>query len=114
RGSAVSHLTHGATPLPVDVALAKGLGLSHDDAQRKAAEMIEWCLQLVKYLELEQQFRLGDIGLDVGVDYTGRFWLIECNPLPDHTIFRDFDYEMYARISTMWHRYASGLIHKSM
>lgn len=87
--------------LPVDAALRQGLQLEGTRAAALKAEMIRLasrCNRVFDRFRYEWQ-----MGYDIGIDRTGRIWLIEANPsIPSHALFRKLpDPAMYRNIKRM-------------
>lgn len=90
--------------LKVEEALRQSLGIDDEELNRIIAEMIELCHQCNHlYSGKGYDWR---IGYDIGVDESGKIWLIEANRMPSHSLFRKLeDKTMYRKINRMWSRY---------
>lgn len=84
RGSLTSNLHGGGTAVPVLPFLLAEYGRSGKDLMDELADAAALLPPL-----LEESFgRLGELGLDFGIDAGGRIYLLEANSKPGRTVFR--------------------------
>lgn len=84
-GSSTSNLHGGGKAIPFHVFIAKRFG------EEKAQKILRECHHMAHQIAmtLEERFgRMMEFGLDIGVDVSGRSWLIEVNPKPGREVFR--------------------------
>lgn len=84
RGSLTSNLHGGGTAVPVLPFLLAEYGRSGNDLMDELAE----AAALLPPLLEESCGRLGELGLDFGIDAGGRIYLLEANSKPGRTVFR--------------------------
>lgn len=77
QGSIVSNLSSGGSAVPGELLLTGGLGMSQEDAyvQLERIRMVAHRVGKV----LDRFMNAGTAGLDLGLDTSGRLWLLEVN-----------------------------------
>lgn len=83
-GSITSNLHGGGEALPTRQSLSALIGPA--DAEQRLRELREVSLQTADLLE-QRAGRLLELGLDYGLDRSGRLWLLEANSKPGRKIF---------------------------
>ncbi len=100
--SAVTNVarSHGRV-ISVDEALERSLGYSPTDIRKTIRELKALGFAACKQMERYQPY--SEIGLDVGIDQSGRLWLLEVNTGPSHALFRHMsDPTYYHLIQRIW------------
>lgn len=111
-GSITSNLHGGGTAEEVSAFLAKEFGDSR--AKELLAELVMLSDRIPPLLE-NQHGRLAELGIDLGIDKTGRIWILEVNSKPGRSIFARMHDES-ARVKSMANPiyYAGFLLHKKL
>lgn len=85
-GTYVSNISQGATPAPI-VPLLKNAFPGEPERVRQALTGLKQIANVVPpALEAALVAKLGELGIDVGIDNDGRAWLIEINSKPMRTL----------------------------
>ena len=97
--------------LPIDDALRLGLGIDGARAANLKSEIVRLasrCNRVFDRFRYEWQ-----MGYDIGIDRSGRIWLIEANPsIPSHALFRKLpDLALYRSIKRMDAAYRRAIKH---
>ncbi|MCR8642064.1 YheC/YheD family protein [Paenibacillus sp. N1-5-1-14] len=85
RNSSTSNLHGGGKAVSFEALITEKFGAEKVQAIRD--ECFELAFQVVRTIE-EHFGNMMEFGLDIGVDVTGRVWLIEVNPKPGRDIFK--------------------------
>ncbi|ALS26884.1 endospore coat-associated protein [Paenibacillus sp. 32O-W] len=85
RGSVTTHIKNGGSLLTPEQALNRAFG-------NRAAEVLEKAkrvaVRLSEAIERNYPHRLGELGLDIGIDKDGEVWMFEANAKPGRSIFK--------------------------
>ncbi|MWC26972.1 YheC/YheD family endospore coat-associated protein [Paenibacillus sp. MMS18-CY102] len=85
RGSVTTHVKNGGSLMTPENALNIAFG-------DRAAEMLEKAkevsIKLSEAIERNYSHRLGELGLDLGIDKDGEVWMFEANAKPGRSIFK--------------------------
>lgn len=85
RGSSIANLSRGGTAETSQKIMARIFKGDRQIIKEKNRELIELCLTVAETLETNSQKNYGELGLDIGIDKTGRLWIIEVNSKPRKT-----------------------------
>jgi glutathione synthase/RimK-type ligase-like ATP-grasp enzyme len=90
EGSGVSNLSRGGAAVTTKTVLSQVF--RHDKAliNAKRQEMTKLCALTAQSLETHTGKIFGELGLDLGIDRKGDFWIIEVNSRPRKTTTTDF------------------------
>lgn len=109
-GSPTSNLSTGGTAVRLEAALRAALGRGKS---RRVGEKIRECaMTLTPVIESQIGAVLGEMGLDLAIDRTGRLWILEVNSKPYVQMTRGSGSPRAIRLSALrpirWARYATG------
>jgi len=85
RGSVTTHMKNGGTLLTPEQALRSTFG-HHAEAILEQAKAVS--VKLSEAIERNYSYRLGELGLDIGIDQNGKVWMFEANAKPGRSIFK--------------------------
>jgi len=85
RGSSISNLSRGGTAETSKKVLGSLLNGNEEMIESKNEELKNLCHTVAVTLENASQKIYGELGLDIGIDREGNFWLIEVNSKPRKT-----------------------------
>lgn len=85
RGSVTTHMKNGGTLLTPEQALQLTFG-HRTEAILEQAKAIS--IKLSEAIERNYSHRLGELGLDIGIDQSGKVWMFEANAKPGRSIFK--------------------------
>ncbi|MBH8606518.1 YheC/YheD family protein [Thermoactinomyces sp. CICC 10521] len=83
-GCVTTHVRTGGSIIPTDELLKK---VFHENASYIEMSIKESAILIAKVLEDQINGPLGELGMDIGVDRSGRVWLFEINAKPGRHIF---------------------------
>ncbi|MBO9604695.1 MAG: YheC/YheD family protein [Paenibacillaceae bacterium] len=107
-GSVTANVHGGGTAAPLREFLRGAFG--DDRAERIVRRLRELAQRIPPALEASCG-RLAELGLDFGVEESGRLWIVEANPKPGRTVLRMLgDEAAYAAATTNPMRYANHLL----
>jgi hypothetical protein len=81
KGSPVTSTASGSTVMPFLAGMVQAYGLSLDEAHELKGRLESYLLKVVQAVEKEYG-TFCELGIDVGVDDEGDFWMFECNAKP--------------------------------
>lgn len=105
-GSVVTNIAMSrGTVMDVETALKTGLGYSSTEARSCMKKLKDLCFKAAGHFDSYQRYR--ELGFDVGIDASGRIWLIEQNTAPSHRLFAKLktNLSMYRQIEHRWAQY---------
>lgn len=107
QGSIVSNISSGGTAF---ILSGGNSPLRGEEAEMISGEISAFAMDVCRALD-EYGLNIGTVGIDIGVDYGGKLWLIEINNRdPDPTIALDAnDRDLYIRLKTGILAYAKFL-----
>src|SRR5690606_12267083 len=79
RGSVTTHVKNGGSLLTPDQALGRTFGNNASFVLEKAKQV---AVKLAEAIERNYPHRLGELGLDIGIDKSGEVWMFEANAKP--------------------------------
>ncbi|QAY65103.1 YheC/YheD family protein [Paenibacillus protaetiae] len=85
RGSVTTHVKNGGSLLTPEHALNRTFGASAKEVLDKAKEV---AVKMSEAIERNYPHRLGELGLDIGIDKDGEIWMFEANAKPGRSIFK--------------------------
>lgn len=85
RGSVTTHMKNGGTLLTPEYALRETFGHQAKGILDHAKAV---SIKLAEAIERNYAYRLGELGLDIGIDQKGRVWMFEANAKPGRSIFK--------------------------
>lgn len=85
RGSVTTHVKSGGSLMTPEQALEKTFGSESDAVLEKAKQT---AIKLSEAIERNYPHRLGELGLDLGIDRDGEIWMFEANAKPGRSIFK--------------------------
>lgn len=85
RGSVTTHMKNGGTLLTPDQALRLTFG-HRTEAILERAKVVS--IKLSEAIERNYPHRIGELGLDIGIDQNGNVWMFEANAKPGRSIFK--------------------------
>ncbi|MEF2243430.1 YheC/YheD family endospore coat-associated protein [Paenibacillus sp. IITD108] len=85
RGSVTTHVKSGGSLLTPMHALHRTFGDKADEVLERAKQV---SIKLSEAIERNYPHRLGELGLDIGIDNTGEIWMFEANAKPGRSIFK--------------------------
>lgn len=85
RGSVTTHMKSGGTLLTPEQALRRTFGNRTSSIIAKAKQV---SVKLSEAIERNYPHRLGELGLDIGIDQNGNVWMFEANAKPGRSIFK--------------------------
>ncbi|MFD1957593.1 YheC/YheD family protein [Paenibacillus thailandensis] len=85
RGSVTTHVKNGGSLLTPEHALNRTFGLSAKEILDKAKDV---AVKMSEAIERNYPHRLGELGLDIGIDKDGEIWMFEANAKPGRSIFK--------------------------
>ncbi|PWV90566.1 YheC/D-like protein [Paenibacillus cellulosilyticus] len=85
RGSVTTHVKNGGSLMTPEQALSRVFGDRADDVLEKAKRV---AIKLSEAIERNYTHRLGELGLDLGIDKDGEVWMFEANSKPGRSIFK--------------------------
>lgn len=85
RGSVTTHMKSGGTLLTPSQALQNTFGQQSESILHKARQV---SIKLSEAIERNYPHRLGELGLDIGIDQNGDVWMFEANAKPGRSIFK--------------------------
>jgi len=85
RGSVTTHMKNGGTLLTPEQALRLTFG-SQTQAVLEHAKAVS--IKLSEAIERNYPHRIGELGLDIGIDQNGNVWMFEANAKPGRSIFK--------------------------
>lgn len=94
KGMAVTNVKAGGRVETVEAYL-RGIGLDQEQQKRVIQEMKSLSERIGHLLAARYKHRV--FGLDIGLDSSGKIWLIEVNTLPGLKILRQIDRNMHKR-----------------
>lgn len=84
RGSSISNLSSGGR-VENSSKVLKLLFKTEEEITKKNEEILSLCITVANTLEQESKDIFGELGLDIGIERTGRLYLIEVNSKPRKT-----------------------------
>jgi len=88
RGSVTTHMKNGGTLLTPEQALKQTFGQRSDRILERAKTV---AIKLSEAIERNYPHRIGELGLDIGIDKKGKVWMFEANAKPGRSIFKHPD-----------------------
>lgn len=85
RGSVTTHVKNGGSLMTPEQALDQTFGTEADTVLEKAKLA---SIKLSEAIERNYPHRLGELGLDIGIDKDGEIWMFEANAKPGRSIFK--------------------------
>jgi len=85
KGGYLTNLHRGGVAQPLDKILGRTFG--QDKGNKILAQIKGLCLKIVEAVE-NKIGPFGEVAIDLGVDKTGKLWVIELNSRPGRTIFQ--------------------------
>lgn len=85
RGSSIANISKGGSAETSERVFNTILHRNYELIQAKNEELKSLCLSVADTLETNSQKIYGELGLDIGIDKSGKFWLIEVNSKPRKT-----------------------------
>jgi len=85
RGSVTTHVKNGGSLMTPEQALSRTFGSQADTILSKAKRT---AIMLSESIERNYSHRLGELGLDIGIDKNGDVWMFEANAKPGRSIFK--------------------------
>lgn len=85
RGSVTTHMKSGGTLMTPEQALRPYFGSRTNSIIEKAKNV---SVKLSEAIERNYTHRLGELGLDIGIDKNGEVWMFEANAKPGRSIFK--------------------------
>ncbi|MCA0755348.1 YheC/YheD family protein [Paenibacillus sp. N4] len=85
RGSVTTHVKNGGSLMTPEQALSKTFGTQAGSVLEKAKQV---AVKLSEAIERNYPHRLGELGLDIGIDKDGEIWMFEANAKPGRSIFK--------------------------
>lgn len=85
RGSVTTHIKSGGSLMTPEHALSRAFGDNSESILQKAKAV---AVKLSEAIERNYPHRLGELGLDIGIDKTGNVWMFEANAKPGRSIFK--------------------------
>ncbi|MFC4776366.1 YheC/YheD family protein [Paenibacillus sp. GCM10023252] len=85
RGSVTTHVKNGGSLMTPGYALSRTFGAQADEVLEKAKRV---AVKLSEAIERNYPHRLGELGLDLGIDKEGEVWMFEANAKPGRSIFK--------------------------
>ncbi|WP_124726907.1 YheC/YheD family protein [Staphylospora marina] len=98
-GCVTTHVRTGGSILPTDELLAKTF---RENARSVEASIRNAAILIARALEEQVNGPLGELGMDMGVDHSGRVWLFEVNSKPGRHIFQHPSYKDAGRKSAKY------------
>lgn len=96
RGSSISNLSSGGK-VEISKRIMRYIYNNNEQINSKLEEAKNLCLQVANTLEEKTGSTYGELGLDIGIDKNGAFWLIEVNSKPRKTTETDFSTSVMRR-----------------
>lgn len=85
RGSVTTHIKNGGSLMTPESALSRTFGNQAGEVLEKAKKV---AIRLSESIERNYPHRLGELGLDIGIDKDGEVWMFEANAKPGRSIFK--------------------------
>jgi hypothetical protein len=85
RGSVTTHIKSGGSLMTPEHALSRAFGDGAGAILQKAKAV---AVKLSEAIERNYPHRLGELGLDIGIDKSGNVWMFEANAKPGRSIFK--------------------------
>jgi hypothetical protein len=85
RGSVTTHVKSGGSLMTPEQALATTFG---DESYAVLEKAKQTAIKLSEAIERNYPHRLGELGLDLGIDKYGEIWMFEANAKPGRSIFK--------------------------
>lgn len=85
RGSVTTHVKNGGSLLTPEHALSRTFGAESKEVLEKAKSV---AVKMSEAIERNYPHRLGELGLDIGIDKDGEVWMFEANAKPGRSIFK--------------------------
>ncbi|MCR2802549.1 YheC/YheD family endospore coat-associated protein [Paenibacillus soyae] len=85
RGSVTTHVKNGGSLMTPEQALGRTFGSEANAILEKAKRV---AVKLSEAIERNYPHRLGELGLDIGIDKSGDVWMFEANAKPGRSIFK--------------------------
>lgn len=85
RGSVTTHVKSGGSLMTPEQALSRTFGSEAGAILDKAKGV---AVKLSEAIERNYPHRLGELGLDIGIDKSGNIWMFEANAKPGRSIFK--------------------------
>ncbi|MFF2091983.1 YheC/YheD family protein [Paenibacillus sp. NPDC058174] len=85
RGSVTTHVKNGGSLMTPEHALNRTFNDKSGEVLEKAKEV---AIRLSEAIERNYPHRLGELGLDIGIDKDGEIWMFEANAKPGRSIFK--------------------------
>ncbi|WP_337099622.1 YheC/YheD family endospore coat-associated protein [Paenibacillus sp. YIM B09110] len=85
RGSVTTHVKNGGQLMTPEQALSRTFGAQADTVLDKAKSV---AIKLSEAIERNYPHRLGELGLDLGIDKDGEVWMFEANAKPGRSIYK--------------------------
>ncbi|OXM15265.1 YheC/YheD family protein [Paenibacillus herberti] len=85
KGSVTTHIKNGGSLMTPGSALSRTFGTQADEVLEKAKRV---AVKMSEAIERNYPHRLGELGLDLGIDKDGDVWMFEANAKPGRSIFK--------------------------
>ncbi|RCW42690.1 YheC/YheD family protein [Paenibacillus prosopidis] len=85
RGSVTTHVKNGGQLMTPEQALSRTFG---DQAEAVLDKAKEAAVKISEAIERNYPHRLGELGLDIGIDKDGEVWMFEANAKPGRSIYK--------------------------
>ncbi|HEY8417955.1 MAG TPA: YheC/YheD family protein [Limnochordales bacterium] len=89
-GSIISNLYGGGDALPLEPVLTESLGLTPQEAAALRRRVEEIALRVAQEIDraCRRTGHVGELGIDIGIDRSGRLWFFEANSRTGRNLFR--------------------------
>lgn len=85
KGSVTTHIKNGGVLMTPGNALSRTFGSQAGEVLEKAKRV---AVRMSEAIERNYPHRLGELGLDLGIDKDGEVWMFEANAKPGRSIFK--------------------------
>lgn len=86
KGSVTTHVRTGGQVMSPTVALSRIYG--ETKGLNKLNEAKRTAIKLAQAIERNYQYRIGELGFDLGIDTEGHIWMFEANAKPGRSIYK--------------------------
>lgn len=96
KGSVTTHVKNGGSLMTPEQALNRAFGAQGKEVLEKAKQV---SIKMAEAIERNYPHRLGELGLDIGIDKDNEIWMFEANAKPGRSIFKHPSLEAEGRVS---------------